>query len=64
MQKLQKRMNNEIQKQGRGGYRGGVRPSTGRDIPVCVRLSRESVDKLNGLTRNKSEFIDNMLKNL
>ena len=56
--------NNEIKKQGRGGYRGGVRPSTGRDIPVCVRLSRESVDKLNGLTRNKSEFIDNMLKNL
>ena len=57
-------MNNEIQKKGRGGYRGGVRPSTGRDIPVCVRLSRESVEKLNGLTRNKSEFIDNMLKNL
>ncbi len=57
-------MQNNEQKKGRGGYRGGVRPSTGRDIPVCVRLSRESVDKLNGLTRNKSEFIDNMLKNL
>lgn len=57
-------MQNNEQKKGRGGYRGGVRPSTGRDIPVCVRLSRESVDKLNGLTHNKSEFIDNMLKNL
>ena len=56
--------NNEIQKKGRGGYRGGVRPSTGRNIPVCIRLSREAADKLNGLTRNKSEFIDNMLKNL
>ena len=57
-------MNNEIQKQGRGGYRGGVRPSTGRDIPVCICISREAADKLNVLTRNKSEFIDNMLKNL
>lgn len=57
-------MNNEPKKQGRGGYRGGVRPSTGRDVPVCIRLSRESVEKLERLTRNKSEFIDNLLKNL
>lgn len=57
-------MNKEIQKKGRGGYRGGVRPSTGRDVPVCIRLSRESVEKLEGLTRNKSEFIDNLIKNL
>ena len=57
-------MNNEIQKKGRGGYRGGVRPSTGRDVPVCIRLSRESAEKLERLTRNKSEFIDNLIKNL
>ena len=57
-------MDNEPKKQGRGGYRGGVRPSTGRDVPVCIRLSRESADKLERLTRNKSEFIDNLIKNL
>lgn len=57
-------MNNEPKKQGRGGYHGGVRPSTGRDVPVCIRLSRESAEKLGKLTRNKSEFIDNLIKNL
>lgn len=57
-------MDNEPKKQGRGGYRGGIRPSTGRDVPVCIRLSRESAEKLERLTRNKSEFIDNLLKNL
>ena len=57
-------MDNEPKKQGRGGYRGGVRPSTGRDVPVGIRLSRESAEKLEKLTRNKSEFIDNLIKNL
>lgn len=47
----------------RGGARpGSGRPVTDRNIPVMVRLSQEAADKLKRLTRNKSEFIDELIK--
>ena len=46
-----------------GGQRTGAgRPANDRNIMVGVRLSREAVDKLNRLTNNKSEFIENLIK--
>jgi hypothetical protein len=46
-----------------GGSRSGAgRPSNDRNIMVGVRLSQEAVDKLNRLTKNKSEYIENLIK--
>ena len=46
-----------------GGRRpGSGRPANDRNIMVGVRLSREAVDKLNRLTSNKSEYIENLIK--
>lgn len=46
-----------------GGRRAGSgRPANDRNIMVGVRLSQEAVDKLNRLTNNKSEYIDNLIK--
>ena len=46
-----------------GGRRAGSgRPANDRNIMVGVRLSREVVDKLNRLTSNKSEYIENLIK--
>ena len=46
-----------------GGRRAGSgRPANDRNIMVGVRLSREAVDKLNRLTNNKSEYIENLIK--
>ena len=46
-----------------GGRRAGSgRPANDRNIMVGVRLSQEAVDKLNRLTSNKSEYIDNLIK--
>ena len=46
-----------------GGRRSGAgRPANDRNIMVGVRLSQEAVDKLNRLTSNKSEYIENLIK--
>jgi len=46
-----------------GGRRAGSgRPANDRNIMVGVRLSQETVDKLNRLTSNKSEYIENLIK--
>ena len=46
-----------------GGSRAGAgRPSNDRNIMVGVRLSQGAVDKLNRLTKNKSEYIENLIK--
>lgn len=46
-----------------GGRRSGAgRPSNDRNIMVGVRLSQEAVDKLNRLTNNKAEYIENLIK--
>lgn len=47
--------------------RGGVRPNSGRpannrNVQVLVRISQEAADKLNRITNNKSEFIENLIK--
>ena len=53
----------EQQKQQHGGRRAGSgRPANDRNIMVGVRLSQEAVDKLNRLTNNKSEYIENLIK--
>ena len=52
----------ENQKQHGGRRSGAGRPSNGRNIMVGVRLSQEAVDKLNRLTNNKSEYIENLIK--
>lgn len=49
--------------------RGGARPNSGRpandrSVPVLVRITQEAADKLNRITTNKSEFIDNLIKQL
>lgn len=51
------------------GTHGGARPGSGRlqgdrNVSLSVRISSEAMDKLNSLTNNKSEFIDNMIKTL
>lgn len=47
-----------------GGRRSGSgRPANDRSITLSVRISQEAMDKLNRLTRNKSEYIDNLIKN-
>lgn len=46
-----------------GGRRAGSgRPANDRNIMVGVRLSQGIVDKLNRLTSNKSEYIENLIK--
>lgn len=52
----------ENQKQHGGRRSGAGRPSNDRNIMVGVRLSQEAVDKLNRLTNNKSEYIENLIK--
>lgn len=47
--------------------RGGRRPKAGRpanerSISLMVRITQEAMDKLNRLTTNKSEYIDNLIK--
>jgi len=52
----------EQQKKQRGGRRPGAgRPANDRSILVGVRISQEAADILNA-QKNKSEFIDNLLK--
>ena len=46
-----------------GGSRSGAgRPKNDRNIMVGIRLSQEAVDKLNRLTSNRSEYIENLIK--
>lgn len=52
----------ENQKQHGGRRSGAGRPTNDRNIMVGVRLSQEAVDKLNRLTNNKSEYIENLIK--
>lgn len=47
--------------------RGGVRPNSGRpandrNIQLSIRITKEASEKLNRLTNNKSEYIDNLIK--
>ncbi len=52
----------EQQKQ-RGGVRAGSgRPANDRNVQVLVRISKEAADKLSRLTNNKSEYIENLIK--
>lgn len=47
----------------RGGARPNAgRPETDRKIAVTIRISQEAFGKLNLLTNNKSQFIDNLIK--
>ena len=47
----------------RGGVRAGSgRPANDRNVQLLVRISQESSDKLNRLTNNKAEYIDNLIK--
>ena len=46
-----------------GGRRENAgRKANDRSIPVLVRITQEAADKLNRLTNNKSEYIDNLIK--
>ena len=46
----------------RGGYRPNAgRPTNNRSVIVSVRISQEAFDKLNSLTKNKSEYINNLI---
>ena len=47
--------------------RGGVRPGSGRpandrSVQLLVRITKEAADKLSRLTSNKSEYIENLIK--
>ena len=46
---------------GWGGSRGGGRPVTDRNVAVTIRISQEAADILRE-QRNKSEFIDTLIK--
>ena len=47
----------------RGGARPGAgRPSLDRKVPLSVRITREAMDILNRTTKNKSEYIDNLIR--
>jgi len=54
-------MENEQKKSGRGGWRGGVRPTTDRKIQLNVRISQEAADIIADV-KNKSEYIDELIK--
>lgn len=48
--------------------RGGRRPKAGRpandrSVTLSVRITQEAMDKLNRLTRNKSEYLDSLILN-
>lgn len=46
----------------RGGARpGSGRPSNDRKVKLFVRITRLAADKLNTLTDNKSEFINDLI---
>lgn len=47
-----------------GGSRGGGRPKNDRNHNLQVKVSAEALEKLNKVTRNKAEYIDNWLRNL
>jgi len=50
-------------KKQRGGSRPGAgRPANDRSIMVGVRISQEAADILNA-QKNKSEYIDNLIRN-
>ena len=44
------------------GQRRRGRPANDRSITVSVRITQEALDKLNRLTKNKSEYIDQLIK--
>lgn len=53
----------EVVESKRGGYRPGAgRPVTERNVPLMVRISKEAAEKLDRLTDNKSEYLDNIIK--
>lgn len=54
-------MEEKVKYSGRGGSRGGGRPTTDRNVAITIRISQEAADKLNR-ARNKSEFIDRLIK--
>ena len=45
-----------------GQARRRGRPANDRSITLSVRITQEAFDKLSRLTRNKSEYIDNLIK--
>lgn len=47
-----------------GGSRGGGRPKNDRNHNLQVKVSAEALEKLNKVTKNKAEYIDNWLRNL
>lgn len=49
-------MNTADKKNGRG------RPANDRSVTLSVRITQEAWDKLNRLTKNKSEYIDHLIK--
>lgn len=57
-------MANEMEeKRKHGGRReGSGRPANDRNVTLYVRVTQESIDKLNRLTTNKSAYIDNLIK--
>lgn len=51
-------------KDARGGAQPGAgRPKTERNTALTVRISQDAMNKLNSITKNKSEFIDALIKN-
>lgn len=44
-----------------GGSRGGGRPKNDRSINLSVRITQQAMDKLNTLTKNKSQYIDDLI---
>ncbi len=44
-----------------GGSRGGGRPRNDRNITLSVRITQKAMDRLNQLTNNKSEYIDQLI---
>ena len=47
----------------KGGFRHGAgRPANDRSIALSVRITQEAMDILNERTTNKSEYIDNLIK--
>lgn len=52
----------KVQKQHGGVRAGSGRPANDRNVQVLVRISKEAADKLSRLTNNKSEYIENLIK--
>ena len=51
------------EKKQHGGRRSGAgRPANDRSIMLGVRITKEAAEKLSRLTSNKSEYIDNLIK--